>query len=201
MSRKDLREYLNKMPPALRQKMASVMTNEAAEKNAALVAEQFELACDAILNQSVVAFATAEPDEVEQVVRFATFPIVVIKACEQIITHLLPSGGPRESVHKMLTQMVEKQLPDFDKTIRELLPKGVIARANVRAGKPPEATEAWCPYPTGTPGACSLLSPHHHAAQPDGSAIVVPGDPPPRNVNALGIVGAEGLSGAVVDNG
>lgn len=136
MSRKDLREYLNKMPPALREKMRTVMDNGAAEKNAKIIADQFELANDAILNQGVVAFATADAEEIELIVRYTTFPIVMLKACEQIITHLLPSGGPRESVHEMLVRMVDTQLQDFDKTIRELLPKGVAARAAVRAGQP-----------------------------------------------------------------
>ncbi len=134
MSSKQLRDYLSKIPPGMREKIAATMEPNVADANAKEAGEAFALASDAILNLGVIAFANAaNENEAENVKRSTAFATVTMKVCEQIVMRMIPTG-PREAIHDMLNRGIKAELDTFDEVIANLLPKGVKVRADVLAG-------------------------------------------------------------------
>lgn len=133
MANKQLRDFLNQLPPEMRNRIASATNAEAAAKNAEAVAEIFDAASDAVLNVGVIGMANAFDDEERALIQRSTaFPITVLKTLEQFVMRMLPDG-PKQGAHDMIKRTVDGMLPTFDKLMPELLPQGVKARAEVLA--------------------------------------------------------------------
>jgi hypothetical protein len=135
MAKKTLHEFLNTLPPEMRDKVQG-QNVAAAAMNANQVNQLLDAAMDAALNVATVATVGSGSEAEKQMIhRALAMNTCVMEIFRAVLTTLVPAGGPREQMHMAVLQGFSGSIEKHHSALTNVIRDAIAFRARAMEEK------------------------------------------------------------------